>query len=322
MGLRGYDVGTDTIRYATWFVNQTYDYELGYNLITNLIRAITPNAALYLLILSILTHALVILGLYKISIVPSLSIIFYVVFGYYYFMANGMRQGVALGFSLFAFYYAKNKKILPYLFYTVISILFHTSGVVTLSFLIFFTGFYNSHFDVKLKAKTEINYIINKYIFPPAIFILVVFLLYCLFTFALPVVVNQFLPKYSFYFTSRYYGLNGGIANILISMCILASYYYLSDDNPRDWKINCSVLALGAVIAVMSTKFNLLYRVGLYYYFLWSVIISNLLVSNKLSGILKVLFRYAVGVMGFVYFAYIWFSRFVNGVDNFHFFWD
>ena len=48
MGLRGYDVGTDTIRYATWFVNRTYNYEFSYNLVTDFVRFLTSNASVYL----------------------------------------------------------------------------------------------------------------------------------------------------------------------------------------------------------------------------------------------------------------------------------
>ena len=322
MGLRGYDVGTDTIRYATWFVNRTYNYEFSYNLVTDFVRFLTSNASVYLLVISILTHALVIFGFYRNSISPSLCILYYVVFGYYYFMFNGMRQGVALGLSLLALYYAKKKKLIPYLVYSLFSISFHLSGVVTISFLFFFTRFFDSRFWPKLRSETKIGYILNCYILPPVLLCFIIVALSYLFTFALPAVVNLVLPRYAYYFNSIFYGLNGGVANILISVCILGAYYYLSDDNSRDFKINCTILIVGTIIATMSTKFNLLYRVGLYFYFIWPVIISSLLVKNKLSGILKVLFRYAVGVMGFVYFAYIWFSRFVNGVENYHFFWD
>src|SRR5690606_19464441 len=80
-----------------------------------------------------------------------LSVFIYITFGFYTFLFNGLRQGIAMAVCFLALPYLINKNKLKYFLLIVIASLFHTSAWVMLPF----------YFLVHMKLRLEYKMLIT-----------------------------------------------------------------------------------------------------------------------------------------------------------------
>lgn len=140
VGMRNVLYGRDTMGYVIEFNNATsLDLkdmpELGYYLFVLIVRSITSNYHVYLMIASIS----MIMAMYKLmrrylnsSYEVVAAICIYVLLGLLAFNMAALRQTIALSFGIFAFMYADDGKWKHFLICVVLAYLFHNSAFVLL----------------------------------------------------------------------------------------------------------------------------------------------------------------------------------------------
>ena len=319
-GFRGYHVGTDTNSYLMHWQNGTYRYmESGFVLLSDVIKTITRNKTVYLFICSAIIYFFMFRAIYKMSESPILSVLFFYLFGYYIWSFNLMRQFIAISFSLNAFYYAKERNIIPYIGYSLLCILFHTSGIVTLVYFVFFLFPHGMQSRIHI-SKRAFSKLVFDWIFPPAFLIVSLLFSHLLLSNVFIPIVNTLAPRYLHYFQSDYFGEIGGKSSLVISCFVLLGYYYFAEKND-DKLLNTVILFAGAVVGVISLQFSLLNRIGIYFYILWIYFVPNLIVKNNLKGWLRIMFQISLMLIGLIYFSYLCSST-LYGAKDYCFFWE
>ncbi len=139
-GLRGVEVGIDTVQYRESYIHAlektTYSdstIELGWQMLTKMLRLVVPSSELFVFIISSLTILFVFKAIwrYRTSINIFVALCFYV--GLYYFQAmNLMRIYLAMSIMLFYFYFLLEKKYLKYCVVVILSSFLHYSSLVML----------------------------------------------------------------------------------------------------------------------------------------------------------------------------------------------
>jgi hypothetical protein len=147
IGLRSVKIGLDTPQYYFLFdgvykAGNFFKYiqglgplhaEWGYILYEWVLsRLCQGNYYLFLFITGIITMSPVMWIIYKYSKIPWLSIVLFILFGYFTFYMTGLRQAIALGFCIIAFHYSYRNKLLPYLLWIFIGFLFHQTALIFL----------------------------------------------------------------------------------------------------------------------------------------------------------------------------------------------
>lgn len=151
VGLR-WEMGTDWIPYfdnfqstdslSTVFINVLAGFELGYGLSVFVVRSITENYSVFLLIHALIFYALVFFTINKLSPLPILSLLLF------YAITMGVlgsnRQLIALAICLFSLKYVFNKEPIKFIFFIFLAFLFHTSALI-------FSIYYFLNRDIKPK---------------------------------------------------------------------------------------------------------------------------------------------------------------------------
>lgn len=141
MGLRSLYVSGDTYSYVvdfenydlrrttmqTLFINNSEPF---FTLFTYLIRLFSDNYVIYLIFSSVPIIVGLCLVTHNSSDDTFLSVVIFTAIGILTFCMAGLRQAMALGFCLIAYYFAEKKKILPYILFCLIAFLFHNSSIV------------------------------------------------------------------------------------------------------------------------------------------------------------------------------------------------
>ena len=140
--LRDLSVGIDVKTYISRFFEPYRGYsfakirsissEWGFGYLTKIISSVSSNPHVYLSIIAILT-VLPIMILYKEEATEGvLCISIFMITLLFDINFSGLRQGLAIAMGVPAFYFSKEKKILPYLLIVLLSFSFHQSGLVLL----------------------------------------------------------------------------------------------------------------------------------------------------------------------------------------------
>ena len=142
LSLRGLKCGIDTIQYMRLFKqysaktmeqllsNETH--ELGYKILNRLVGVITDNYQ-YLLLATSLICVLPLWYFYKKeSEMPVLTIALFLTVSPFSMYFSGIRQAIAMSIGILAWYAAKNKKPVRFLFIVGLAMMFHTSSFILL----------------------------------------------------------------------------------------------------------------------------------------------------------------------------------------------
>lgn len=143
MGLRDQTVAGDTITYVGDFLNEpikwtgfvdffTERYEPLFYLLEYLCQKITSSYTVYLFV----TSVMVVVGFSKLlecySADMFLSVLLFCGVGSMYFCMAGLRQAIAMGCTMIAFIYARERRLLPFLLWCLVAYGFHNSAIVFL----------------------------------------------------------------------------------------------------------------------------------------------------------------------------------------------
>lgn len=132
-GLRNKSVGTDTYNYIDRYKDSyAKDVEFGYQLLEKIGLFISSEYFIILLLSSSIFCFFVIKTINKISQIKIVSFFLFLTSGYYFFIFNGIRQGLASSITFYAFYFILNRKLYKFLFWVLIASFFHKSALVVL----------------------------------------------------------------------------------------------------------------------------------------------------------------------------------------------
>ena len=138
--LRSENVGPDTRQYIGHFnriCNDVYyrldeQFESGYWLLTVAVSKITYNEQIFLLVIALMTNIPIALFINKYSRNKLLSVVLYITVGAFTFQLTGLRQSIAMAICIMAIDYSLQRKLLPFLFLTVLASFFHRSAILFL----------------------------------------------------------------------------------------------------------------------------------------------------------------------------------------------
>lgn len=154
-GLRHLAVGADTFEYfrrfkyystLSWgevgesFYNAFFRGEgkdAGYDVFNKLVSCITDEYQVFLFIVAIFFFTVLCKFIYRntsSNLQVFLALCFYQLFFYTFFSITGVRQTIAVGFTLWSYKYIEQRRILPFLFLVLIGVTFHKTALIFLPF--------------------------------------------------------------------------------------------------------------------------------------------------------------------------------------------
>lgn len=105
-------------------------FEAGYCIFVWIFSHIFPNAQFLFVITGAFFAFAVCRYIYINSKDPELSFVMFICLGLYTFMAQGLRQSIAMSICLFAIEFCKKRKFLPFILLVLLATTFHTSSIV------------------------------------------------------------------------------------------------------------------------------------------------------------------------------------------------
>ncbi len=150
-GLRGDNVGADTIAYVNRFlylvsIDQNWDTygssEPGYKAILALSRIISNDPTALLIVTSVIASALYITALNRSKKSSPLAIYSFIAFGFFVFHMNGLRQGLAIGIFMHAIPFIVSGRPVAYAALVLLAATFHITAIFALPlYYLFRMGF-------------------------------------------------------------------------------------------------------------------------------------------------------------------------------------
>jgi len=127
-------VGTDWPIYEEMFASISAGGaafgEPGFNLLNRLVHAISPNFALFVFVTGALTCSIVFRAIYWSSVFVPLSILVFFLDASFFNSMNQIRQMLATAIFLYAFRYARERRLLPYLLWMLAAASIHFIAAV------------------------------------------------------------------------------------------------------------------------------------------------------------------------------------------------
>ena len=143
-GFRGYEIGTDTYNYVSFFMVRESDSiilekDTFFLALTNAIAKFTSSRTVYLTIIAMIQNALIISSIYILSKEAFISIIAYVTLYYYCNSFNILREYLSISFALMGYALQFKKKLpLSILFYFA-AVFIHGTGIIG---IVLFVSYY------------------------------------------------------------------------------------------------------------------------------------------------------------------------------------
>lgn len=286
-----YDIGTDYVNYVRIFetgtyINYQYKEPLFY-FINSVLSGIDAHFQWFMVVTSFIFSAV------AFKAYPQRNAwIFHLffIFTLWFFSFNGIRQAVALSFSILSIYYFLNNRVWLFIFLNLVGMLFHNSV-----FLILILG---------LISLIPLHRYLKSHIFPFIAISSIVFI-YLKPTIVFDIMENFLrlvgMVKYANYFQSQthfieHYGSGLGIlVKILFSIYLLLNTKYLIELNKKNWLVVLMIyiytvaLVLASQIVIFGRMADI-FKISLIFgvYFLYKIDKNRLL--NKLVLIIFILF--------------------------------
>ena len=140
LGLRGLKCGTDTLQYLQLYKNYSsrdflylfdnYQHEIGYKILNKIIGVVFNDFQMLLVITALICICPIWYFYKKESEISVLTIALFLTVAPFEMFFSGIRQTIAIAIGIGAWYAAKNKKIVLFIFIVFVAMLFHTSAFV------------------------------------------------------------------------------------------------------------------------------------------------------------------------------------------------
>lgn len=238
------------------------EYEIGYVLFTKLISFISTSRFSYKFFTSLFINLPVMFFIYKHSKNQYLSILIYILFGFYTQSYVIIRQYMALSITLLSVHYLLKNNYKNAIILSLISCAFHNTAIISLFFIL-----------IKVFWNTVLNNL--KYI----VIGLTLFSFFC--KHFVEILISQFYPFYSDMIISGE-GLNLFIFLLLILISLLI-IMKRNNKTIKDVDFYFILFLLGIILQLYTLHFNLLNRLALYLQFYITITIPNILYLYKSS---------------------------------------
>ena len=309
-GLRNTQVGMDTEMYSVLFrymqnmrsfkqaLNswQLGGVEPGYAL-TEYLFSRHLSFQVFLFAMGMISIVPIMVVIYKYSKNYWMSLFLFVAFGYFSFAMNGIRQAVAIGICMIAYIFAKEKKLVPYLFSVAFAMTFHLSAAI------FIPVYWLS--NIKLNKRTVLIY-------------LVALAVTNIFKNQLFTIANVFGRQV---YSST--GDAGGVRMYLFMMATVAVIYFFRHDfikeSPEDNTTLLSMFAIATLIWPIASANAAMFRLYYYYHVFMVFCIPAFLHSQKRN--VRFLFT-VIFILVSVYYLQVYIIGGNLKYNPYYFFWQ
>jgi len=298
IGLRGLKCGTDTVQYENLFsqygrmtldqIFRSYDHELGFKLLCKAIHLITGNFQVFIAV----TAFLCVMPLWYFyrheSEIQLLTIALFLGVAPFSMYVSGIRQAISMSIGIFAWYAARDRKLIRYLSIVFLALQFHNSA-----FMLFVLY---PLYGAKI-TKRWIWFVI------PGI----------IFVYAFRTEIFGYLLRFLW---KEYESTpETGAMTILFLLIIFSVYCYIMPDEKRmdqDCIAMRNILLLSVTIQIFAMLHPLSMRMN-YYFLIFLPILMPKIAKRSKSG-LSQLSRLSVSVMT-IYFIYFFLKNGINDND-------
>lgn len=294
-GLRDCSVGDDTLGYAihyeqtpticdTWEASQ----ESGYLILRIIAHSISHDYWAILTVTAVVAVSCYMVAIYKFSLNPAMSLFVLISMGYYTFIFNGARQGLACAIYALAFGSLIDGMFLRYVLYVGIAFLFHKSAIIALPLYIVF------------RQESSLKYVVLTSV------VAAIIVLFFPVLFQVAAIVN---PRYSIY---QELETRGGEL-LTVFYALLSIFFFLfrhaisTEDRPAyDCFLNMLIVGATVYIAVrLVDGYVELMRVAAYFQiasvFLWPIAFRSMEHIWERGTRLAIGFVFAAGHLAFFY---------------------
>lgn len=297
-----YLAGFDTILYINWqdifnfkIHNLVFSFERGFIVLSKFITMFTKDFTTY----SAIIYAVMVIPLYKFikkqSVMPFLSLILFITFGFLNFYFTGMRQAIAISIVLLSYNFIVKRKFWRFICTITIAALFHKSAVF----------FIPAYFLMNLTITPIVG----------IVYFLSLALIY-VFRFNILGIVTQYIYEGAkFEDTGAYTLLSIVFMTFTIGLLFYKKVIAMNYNN----KLIYNLIAAAVCLMIFNTASQIGLRVAHYYYIFMILFIPNVIVSIK-NELIR---RFAVVVVVIFTLTYY----FLIGVKSFNgnlykFFWQ
>lgn len=209
------NVGLDTVVYYNRFINSTsleFNTELLFSLSNWIIRKITSNFNIFLLIMYTIASIALLLFCYYSTEEPCLQLMLIMNLGYFNLSMSGLRQGISIPFfclSIIVFSKFKKAKKLFFIIPALLSIGFHTSSALAYFFVLPYFLIKNKNSYIKAFLFTMVLCLLSPFIY---LFIYIVF--------------SNYVPDVYSYFPDA----SNTIKTLILYILINIYFIFLCDD--------------------------------------------------------------------------------------------
>lgn len=303
-GLRSSSVGTDSGNYAYGFENQSYESkslsseirdlilgEQGFTIIQKTIGRVSDKYSSLFLAIAAICFFPFLVSIKNNSLIPVVSIFAYITLGYYTFVFNGARQGIAVSFFLLSIPSLIKHNFWRYVLIVLAASLFHNSALIAIPLYFVFTQRYSfKTLTIVVLSGIAIG------VFLPRLL-------------AIGAIINEKIAGYGS-------GSTGGyiltVFYVLLTVFFVSQREYISSDCHYRYDVYLNMMIVGSVIYVIVSAtgaYSELTRFAAYFQiasiFLWPEIMKNRI--RPLSSLLLLL-----AFMGHLLYFYLSLGRFAN----------
>jgi len=311
MALRGNMVGTDILNYSFEFYNSEFylDYklretEMGYSYFNNLFNNLGFGYQQYIALIAGIFIIAISYFYYNYSRYIFLSFYLHITIGLFSISMSGLRQTMAIAFSVIAFTFLEKNRVFLYFSAIGIAYLFHNSALIFL-FLYFFR-------KVKISKKNGLLF-------------LIVCLMIFIFKGAIATVVQMISPEKYHRYTDLVINVNYSVIFVMIAIPIVCLMFWPKNiEKDVNYHRNMSIFfvmsCINFVVYFLATEIPLFERLSLYFIIFNTVLIPNIISDIKsrhvrslalLMCIVLPLIQFLISTPGGSY-----------GIDNYKFFWE
>lgn len=295
---RSPSVGVDTRSYIAYFEtgsllgwdNPYYlgDYELGFQTLSAVI-SLFGGAQLFIIVAGLISVIPLAVLYYRESENGLLCCSFFLISLLFEFYFSGIRQGIAIGIGLIAYYFAKRRRLVPFLVFVAFASTMHTSAVIMLCIYPLY------------HAKITQKWIPAVAILMAAVFFMRDFLFNDV---LLPMFGGEYLAGYS------YLSGESGQGALSALFLLLAAYACVMLDSEKSDPETLglrNILLLAAAIHMFTPLHPVVCRVN--YYFIPFIPLAVARVNSRVKPLLKPVEQIASFVLPVFFIAYFLFAK-------------
>lgn len=296
---RATSVGIDTINYVDRYFHpfhsmswrEVFNFsadEPGFSLFVKLVTVITANEHVFMALTALISVIPVMILYRRESREAAVCCSFFMISLLFEIFFSGMRQGIAVGLTVPAYYFTKNKKIIPFLLIVALACTFHVSAVMML--------FIYPIYHAKITGKWL-------WVVVPAMG-LIFYYNRQIFTVLFQLLGGKYFEKYStLYGTTNQYGL------LILFVLISAYSIFMMDPEIADEDdIGLrNILLLATVIQCFAPLHNIVSRLNYYYILFIPIAITR--ANQKCKHKYWQITRVASWVMTAYFIYYFFFSK-------------